>query len=188
MAYATQRRGGLPRRTAFRGSEPRSDHARSSNRVGFVKEEPLISRKRSWSKQQRNERRKRTRKLKRQEKQAAIRAKYGPSMRVAPVTVKRMDGTVIGVAPATAFRSKRVAPLLENLALEAGFPSYEAYLQSPHWKSLRRRVLQRDQWRCRLCGRKKDLQVHHDRYTDLLSEDIRYLKTMCRKCHERIHS
>jgi hypothetical protein len=150
-------------------------------------EEPLISRKRSWSNQQKNARRKRAAKLKKQEIKAAVRAKYGPSMRAAPVTVKRMDGTVVGEAPASTFRSKKAAPMLEDLAAEAGFVSYAAYLQSAHWKRLRRRVLQRDNWRCRLCGRKKELQVHHDRYISLLSEDIRWLKTMCRKCHDRIH-
>lgn len=152
-----------------------------------MKEEPLISRKRSWSKQQKNGWKKRKAKLDRQEKKAAIRAKYGPSMRAAPVTVKRMDGTVVGEAPASTFRSKKAAPMLENLAAEAGFVSYAAYLQSSHWKQLRRRVLQRDQWRCRLCGKKKELHVHHDRYLNLLSDDIRYLKTFCKRCHERVH-
>lgn len=152
-----------------------------------MSEEPLISRRRSWSRQQENARRRRAAKLKRQEKEAAFRAKYGPSGRPAPVMVKRMDGTVLGEVSPSAFRSKRAAPVLENLAAEAGFVCYAAYLQSAHWKALRRRVLNRDGWRCRLCGRKKDLQVHHDRYTNLLSDDIRWLKTVCRRCHDRIH-
>lgn len=153
-----------------------------------MKEEPLISRKRSWSKQQKNGRRNRVRKLKRQEKRAAIRAKYGPSMRPAPVTVRRMDGTVVGETTTSPAKGpRRASPMLENLAMDAGFASYRAYLNSAHWKGLRRRVLQRDGWRCRVCGSKRNLQVHHDRYTDLLSDDIRHLKAMCRRCHERIH-
>lgn len=153
-----------------------------------MKEEPLISRKRSWSKQQKSARRRRAAKLKRQEKQAGRRETYGPSMRPAPVTVKRMDGTVVGQTDQSQIRGGRKAStMLENLAMDAGFASCRAYLNSSHWKGLRRRVLNRDAWRCRLCGSKKELQVHHDRYGDLLSDDIRYLKAMCRRCHERIH-
>lgn len=150
------------------------------------REEPLISRKRSWSKQQKRERRKRTAKLKRQEREALLRAMYGPSKKPAPVTVKRMDGTVVEKSQSQV-RGWRASPMLENLAVDAGFASYTGYLHSAHWKGLRRRVLTRDGWRCRLCGSKKELQVHHDQYIDLMSDEIWHLKAMCRRCHQRIH-
>jgi 5-methylcytosine-specific restriction endonuclease McrA len=33
----------------------------------------------------------------------------------------------------------------------------------PDWRKTRLRILQRDGWRCRICGRKKRKQIHHIR-------------------------
>lgn len=132
------------------------------------------------------ERRARKGRLNAQEKAANTRAKYGPSMKPAPVTVRR-----VGQEPVerdqSSFAVRRYAPLLESAAVRAGFDSYAAYLVSDHWKALRLRVLKRDGHRCVLCRGDKNLQVHHDRYDSLGAEPLRILKTFCDLCHRRVH-
>ena len=77
--------------------------------------------------------------------------------------------------------------MLEEGARAAGYSSYAAYLVSPHWRDVRRRVLARDKNKCRKCGRSTQLTVHHDRYTAIGRENLAYLKTMCWPCHRKIH-
>ena len=53
---------------------------------------------------------------------------------------------------------------------------------------LRRRVLERDGWRCQECGSMKDLQVHHMKPRGQLSGDVmNNLITLCVVCHRRVH-
>ncbi len=66
---------------------------------------------------------------------------------------------------------------------------YKSSLKSRHWRKLRRRVLRRDHYECRGCGRSSsilDLQVHHITYklnAELRSELITFYPI----CHRRIH-
>lgn len=39
--------------------------------------------------------------------------------------------------------------------------AYEADYQTEEWKALRQAILDRDGWKCRNCGSKNNLQVHH---------------------------
>jgi 5-methylcytosine-specific restriction endonuclease McrA len=58
----------------------------------------------------------------------------------------------------------------------------EAYAQ------LCRQVLERDSWRCQLCGRPSQLQVHHLRFRSALGDDsLENLVTLCVYCHAGIH-
>lgn len=68
-----------------------------------------------------------------------------------------------------------------------GFLSYELYLQSDLWRSIRRRVLERDQQKCCLCDEKAK-QVHHKRYdlATLKGNDLSQLFSLCRDCHRTI--
>ena len=54
---------------------------------------------------------------------------------------------------------------------------------------VRRVVLERDNWRCRYCQSKKDLEVHHiiplAKGGSLKPFNCR---TVCRKCHMQLHS
>lgn len=150
--------------------------------------------KQTLTETEKRERRKRETKLQKQEKRAAIRAKYGPSGKPAPVVVKRLNefGEWDEAPPVdqSSLQKKTMTygETVEAAASRAGFADYATYLQSAHWKALRRRVLERDGWRCRLCHKKKDLQVHHDRYdVDMASDAIWHLKSMCYRCHHRIH-
>ena len=74
------------------------------------------------------------------------------------------------------------------------FAEYAIYLRSPHWESVRRRVIHRDQFACQLCGRRVEVNtahVHHLSYAtynqvgqSLPAECV----TLCRSCHERIET
>ena len=128
----------------------------------------------------------------RQLKAQATREKYGAAMKPAPVVVRRVGDVrpaeIPGEVDQAKFEKRTVSPALDQMACAIGYDSYEAYLRSPHWKVLRMRVLTRDRWRCVLCGGKRRLHVHHDRYDSLGCEPLETLKTMCSRCHARIHS
>lgn len=67
-------------------------------------------------------------------------------------------------------------------------PEYREYMQSEAWRDLRSRVLQRDQCRCRDCGKASPSNdVHHLTYIRLGSENLADLVTLCRECHDRLH-
>ena len=61
-------------------------------------------------------------------------------------------------------------------------------LPSAEYQELRTQVLKRDGWRCQLCGKSKDLHVHHLKSRGSLGDDsMRNLITLCAKCHDVIH-
>lgn len=66
-----------------------------------------------------------------------------------------------------------------------GFKTYRAYLASALWKSIRRRVFQRDGFRCVRCQWPKKLQVHHRAYdpATLRGDTLNSLSTVCGRCH-----
>jgi hypothetical protein len=70
----------------------------------------------------------------------------------------------------------------------AGFwRRYHAYLLSPEWRALRRRIMERDRYRCRECSQQEAEQVHHltyDRAGHELDDD---LISVCIPCHARLH-
>jgi RNA-directed DNA polymerase len=53
------------------------------------------------------------------------------------------------------------------------------------WNERRYQVLQRDNYRCKSCNSRHDLQIHHKR--GLKSWKIKDLETLCRKCHLQEH-
>lgn len=65
-----------------------------------------------------------------------------------------------------------------------GFTSYQDYLDSELWQTIRRQVLDRDLHRCRC--RKAATQVHHSDYSvaTLRGERLHRLVSVCRRCHE----
>ncbi|PYU19078.1 MAG: hypothetical protein DMG30_25485 [Acidobacteria bacterium] len=53
---------------------------------------------------------------------------------------------------------------------------------------LRRKVLERDGWRCQICGRTESLEVHHIHRRSLLGDDVaENLITLCARCHQEAH-
>ena len=63
------------------------------------------------------------------------------------------------------------------------------YLKSDAWQRKRYVVLRRDNWKCVYCG-SKATQVHHKRYAkrNIGKEPIEWLVSICRPCHDKIHS
>lgn len=75
--------------------------------------------------------------------------------------------------------------------------SYAALILHPNWKSRRKEILERDQYRCVVCKDTRDLQVHHRQYhfvaiTNQFKAPWDYpdhlLLTLCIKCHAQGHS
>ena len=75
----------------------------------------------------------------------------------------------------------------------AGFRNYEAYLASPHWQSLRQRVLEEQRIRlqrnvCEDCGKEGlEFDIHHRTYERLGNERIEDCQIFCEQCHYKLH-
>ena len=65
----------------------------------------------------------------------------------------------------------------------------DTYLKSDAWKRKRYVVLRRDNWRCVYCGGRAT-QVHHTRYAkyNIGKEPIEWLVSICKDCHDSLHS
>jgi hypothetical protein len=69
--------------------------------------------------------------------------------------------------------------------------NYESLLHSPKWQRKRLEIMQRDEWKCRVCGdTERELHVHHIKYSgknpwDAKNED---LITLCDECHTQSHA
>lgn len=60
------------------------------------------------------------------------------------------------------------------------------YLQSEHWKNLRKEKLERNPI-CEQCGSSLSLDVHHVQYRNLYDVTLKDLQTLCRLCHNNEH-
>jgi hypothetical protein len=69
--------------------------------------------------------------------------------------------------------------------------SYSDKLRDPRWQKKRLEIMQRDDWKCRMCGDSKStLHVHHTVYSRRkapwnVPDDT--LVTLCERCHELAH-
>lgn len=64
---------------------------------------------------------------------------------------------------------------------------YGEYLQTDHWKRKREKVLQLDEYKCRLCSSENQLEVHHRSYLSIGMEKPTDLLTLCGECHDVFH-
>ena len=66
--------------------------------------------------------------------------------------------------------------------------SYFEKLKDPRWQQMRLKVLERDEWMCRLCRDKDETLAVHHRYYERGKEPWDYppeaLVTLCQDCHE----
>jgi 5-methylcytosine-specific restriction endonuclease McrA len=61
-------------------------------------------------------------------------------------------------------------------------------LDSKSYSELHRQVLERDGWRCQVCGSMQNLQVHHLKFRSQSGGDVEQnLITLCVACHEQVH-
>lgn len=84
-------------------------------------------------------------------------------------------------------KATRLIPM-EETAIPPSLPVSSVY--GTGWRMVRNKVLKRNNYRCVVCGSRKDLDVHH---IDLRAavpnaENEQNLVTLCRKCHVRVHA
>ncbi len=67
---------------------------------------------------------------------------------------------------------------------------YEEFLGTTYWSLVALRVKQRAKWKCSVCGKHKDLVVHHPDYRghgyEMFHSD--QLVCVCKNCHNHIHN
>ncbi|WP_449573269.1 HNH endonuclease [Methanospirillum sp.] len=57
-----------------------------------------------------------------------------------------------------------------------------------YWNVIRRQILQRDGYRCQICGEQKDLSVHHIIPLSMGGDSTTgNLRVLCHTCHQRVH-
>jgi len=64
--------------------------------------------------------------------------------------------------------------------------NYSEYLQSEHWQSFRKSVLEHYGYTCQVCNN-KGKTVHHRTYKNIGREKINDVVTLCKHCHKTIH-
>ncbi len=64
---------------------------------------------------------------------------------------------------------------------------YREYLFTPEWQERRRRILERDEYRCQICNSPHRLNVHHRDYSRRGYENDTDLVTLCQGCHQVFH-
>lgn len=73
--------------------------------------------------------------------------------------------------------------------------AYAKYLRSEKWKTIRHKIIARDESTCTSCGRKandsygiNNFDVHHINYKHLFKEEenLESLRLVCRSCHDNI--
>jgi 5-methylcytosine-specific restriction endonuclease McrA len=61
-------------------------------------------------------------------------------------------------------------------------------LDANSYHELHRQILERDSWRCQVCGSMQRLQVHHLKFRSQSGGDEEQnLITLCAQCHEQVH-
>jgi hypothetical protein len=69
----------------------------------------------------------------------------------------------------------------------SNYAKYLNHLQSPYWKNIRKKVLERDKNLCQCCKEVPAQEVHHLTYVNLGNEKLEELISYCKPCHNKIH-
>lgn len=65
---------------------------------------------------------------------------------------------------------------------------YQEYLQSDHWKNLRRRKRKKVRAvRCAICSSTDQVETHHLFYRNIYDVRLSDLRLLCRRCHKTAH-
>ena len=65
---------------------------------------------------------------------------------------------------------------------------YAKYLESKHWRSFRRKAIDKALKRCQVCNAEGSLDVHHRTYERKGCEELRDVIVLCRPCHTLFHT
>lgn len=89
-------------------------------------------------------------------------------------------------------RQERNADRQEEVDAQAAlwWREYNRYLDSDEWRSLRAKVLLRDNYLCQGCLVNRATQAHHISYEmyNATGHSMAYeLKAICKECHDKIH-
>ena len=68
-----------------------------------------------------------------------------------------------------------------------GYRNYHEYLTGEHWRQLSCKMCEEAGFKCRLCGGREVLQVHHRTYERIGREIPSDLFVVCKACHTLIH-
>lgn len=79
-------------------------------------------------------------------------------------------------------------PSLDHRVKCLGFASYDAYLESDHWRDFKERYQKSGaSTRCRVCGH-PHTQLHHRTYQNVGNEAFGDVVPLCRPHHEAVHT
>lgn len=70
---------------------------------------------------------------------------------------------------------------------KTNYAKYLNHLQSPYWKNIRKKALERDKYLCQCCKNKSAQEVHHLTYIHLGNENLDDLISYCKDCHKKMH-
>jgi len=65
--------------------------------------------------------------------------------------------------------------------------NYDQYLETRHWRRVRKKALRRAGDHCQLCGKNNGLNVHHNSYDRLGHERKSDVVALCVECHRIFH-
>jgi hypothetical protein len=83
----------------------------------------------------------------------------------------------------------KITPELTQNQQELNSLPYKEYLQTDHWKSLKKKALVLAGNSCALCQTKdKQLHVHHKTYKNRGKETQKDLIVLCKDCHAKFHN
>lgn len=80
----------------------------------------------------------------------------------------------------------------DSILRHNGYKSYEEFLNSEYWQSIREKVKgakYKDKYSsCRICKTQSDIHLHHNNYRWLLTKyELREIISLCGKCHNMVH-
>lgn len=64
---------------------------------------------------------------------------------------------------------------------------YDQYINSPRWRRRKVEYFARHNRLCRLCGKGKDIHLHHLTYERMGAELDSDLMPLCQRCHDIVH-
>ena len=72
--------------------------------------------------------------------------------------------------------------------MSLALPSRRLRVSVEDYRKLRKQILDRDGWRCQLCGSLSGVEVHHVQWRSQSGHDSEdNLITLCSECHREIH-
>lgn len=77
---------------------------------------------------------------------------------------------------------------ITRLGYDEVFVDYQEYIKSKLWAKKREAARKRAGFKCELCYKPKNLNVHHKTYEHLGDERPNELICLCRGCHKKFHN